>query len=52
MEYFNFNCDELRSYTLQHLYQEIMPFIDEIVTRDYNISIEKKQNTKGKNNGK
>lgn len=54
-QYFNeygFKCDEQRSYTLQYLYQNIMPFIDEIVTRDYNISIEKKQNTKGKHNGK
>ena len=51
MEHFNFNDDELRSYTLQYLYQEIMPFIDEIVTKDYNISIEKK-NTKGNKDGK
>lgn len=52
MEYFNFNCDELRSYTLQHLYQEIMPFIDEIVIKDYDINIKKKTHKRGKHNGK
>lgn len=36
--YFNeygFNCDELRSYTLQFLYQEIMPFLDEILIEQH-----------------
>lgn len=44
--YFNeygFNCDELRSYTLQFLYQEIMPFLDEILLKQ-NIKREDKQN--------
>ena len=42
MEYYGFNCDELRSYTLQYLYQNIMPFLDELLLKDYNVSIEKK----------
>ena len=29
MEYYNFNCDELTSYTLQWLYKDTMIFIDE-----------------------
>lgn len=33
MEYFNFNCDELRSYTLQYLYQEIIPFVDQRISK-------------------
>lgn len=49
MEYFNFNCDELRSYTLQYLYQEIMPLLDDILREDYNKKI---KNKKDKNNGK
>jgi hypothetical protein len=43
MEYFGFNCDELRSYTLQYLYLEVMPFVDEIVLKKYNVSVEKKK---------
>lgn len=44
--YFNehgFNCDELRSYTLQFMYQEIMPFLDNIIQKQ-NIKRENKQN--------
>lgn len=36
--YFNeygFKCDELRSYTLQFLYQEIMPFLDGIIQEQH-----------------
>ncbi len=29
MQMYGFRCDEVRSYTLQKIYQEIMPFIDE-----------------------
>lgn len=31
---YNFNCDELRSYTLQWLYQTIMPSLDERLLKD------------------
>lgn len=31
---YNFDCDELRSYTLQYIYQEIMPPLDEILLKD------------------
>jgi len=34
MEYYNFKCDEFRSYTLQWLYQEIMPSLDERLLKD------------------
>jgi hypothetical protein len=44
MEYYGFNCDELRSYTLQYLYLNIVPFLDELLLKDYNVSIEKKAN--------
>lgn len=30
---YNFNCDELRSYTLQWLYQTIMPSLDEVLLK-------------------
>lgn len=33
MEYFGFDCDEFRSYTLQLLYQEIIPFLDNILNK-------------------
>lgn len=32
---YNFNCDELRSYTLQYIYQEVAPFLDEIILEDH-----------------
>lgn len=31
MAYFNFNCDETRSYLIQYIYQMIMPHYDKIV---------------------
>ena len=34
MEYYNFECDEFRSYTLQWLYQEIMPALDARLLKD------------------
>ena len=34
MKRFNFNCDEFRSYTLQWLYQEFIPTLDNILTRN------------------
>ena len=34
MEYYNFKCDEFRSYTLQWLYQEIMPLLDARLLKD------------------
>ena len=33
MKEYGFKCDEFRSYTLQWLYQEIMPFLDEILLK-------------------
>ena len=34
MEYYNFNCDEFRSYTFQWLYIEIMPFLDNLLEQN------------------
>ncbi len=34
MEYYNFKCDEFRGYTLQWLYQEIMPTLDARLLKD------------------
>ena len=34
MEHFGFECDEFRSYTLQWLYQEIMPSLDARILKD------------------
>lgn len=34
MQYYGFECDEFRSYTLQWLYQEIMPALDEKLLKD------------------
>jgi len=33
MNYFGFECDEVRSYTLQHLYLEIISFLDVLLDR-------------------
>ena len=46
---YNFNCDELRSYTLQWLYQTIMPSLDERLLKD---AIKRENNTKGNKDGK
>ena len=35
MNEYNFDCDEFRSYTLQWLYQEIMPSLDARLQKDY-----------------
>lgn len=50
MEYFGFVCDELRSYTLQYLYLEVMPFIDNIVSTQNNTK--KIKHNKGNKNAK
>ena len=34
MDHFSFNCDEFRSYTLQWLYLEFMPFFDKLLTKE------------------
>jgi len=34
MKEYGFVCDEFRSYTLQWLYQEIMPFLDKILLEE------------------
>jgi len=31
MNYFGFNCDEVRSYALQYLYTEIITFLDNLI---------------------
>jgi len=31
MHYFGFNCDEVRSYTLQYLYTEIITLLDNLI---------------------
>jgi len=33
MKEFGLNCDEVRSYTVQYLYQEIIPFVDKIISK-------------------
>ena len=35
---YGFSCDEMRSYTIQWLYQQIMPFVDDIILKDKNDS--------------
>ena len=34
MDYYGFKCDEVRSYTMQFLYQHFMEFLDEVLVRD------------------
>ena len=34
MKYYNFDCDEVRSYTMQYLYQSFMIFLDEQLQKE------------------
>ena len=43
MEYFGFNCDEVRSYTLQMIYKDTMIFLDRILL-EQQIKKEDKEN--------
>lgn len=43
MEYFGFNCDEVRSYTLQMIYKDTMIFLDKILL-EQQIKKEDKEN--------
>lgn len=37
MNYFGFDCDEFRSYTLQWLYVEIIPFLDSLINKNLKV---------------